>query len=257
MEVPEPDESLTPEQVRRAADELSDLLAERLPQRFYPSEGAWRVVLSATVARMGGLLDAITALADGAREPEVHVLLRSMYEHVVCFMWVSIHPRQRVHEWRIDTLRHRRKLHRDLADYGQPPLMADWELALAESGQDLPPVNVMAVEADAYWHHHVAGLHVNPGNGPKSFLTLEGLYLAIFRVGSRSAHATLEGLDYWAMKLPQDKTLVRLKAEAHSIHYAAMAVPLFAMALVVSHHVLGWPDADRVRAINDAMTGDA
>jgi hypothetical protein len=32
-------------------------------------------------------------------------------------------------------------------------------------------------------------------------------------------------------------------------------VPLFSMALVVAYERLGWPDAERVRIINDGLSG--
>jgi len=50
------------EAVAKAARELVALVVSHLPQRFYPSERAWRIFSAATMLRMADTVEATMAL---------------------------------------------------------------------------------------------------------------------------------------------------------------------------------------------------
>lgn len=91
--------------------------------------------------------------------------------------------------------------------------------------------------------------------GPEGILTMKGLYVAIYRYTSRAAHAQLDALDPYIDMKTYPRMVDRPTRTTQSIWWPLM-VPLFAHALLVCHHHLGWPDPDAVIAANDAMYVD-
>jgi hypothetical protein len=76
------------------------MLDERLPERFsLRGEPIWRPCLTALIARMAGILESTRPLAEPERQYDALILLRSLYEHVVTFLWLAIDPEPRVDEW--------------------------------------------------------------------------------------------------------------------------------------------------------------
>jgi Family of unknown function (DUF5677) len=246
-------EEITPDLLRRAVDDLFALVDERLPERFYPSEPISRVCLTALVARMAATLDSIAMLADPRRAGDTLVLLRTLYEHAVMFLWLAIDPEPRVDDWYGHTIKQRRTLHLDAVKYGVGDLMDPEELRVAEEAEKLKPLEQRAMEVDAFWAPRIRGFYENPVSGPKNVLTVEGLYLVIYRLASRDAHATIESVDPFITRLTGHKMVVSRGARHQTMLWAGVSLPIFAMALVVAHERLGWPDEDRVREINDGL----
>lgn len=255
MEQPErrPD-SITPGEIESATDELLALVAERLPERFDP-RGApiWRAALTALLARMAGILESMRHLARPERQADALILLRSLYEHLVTFLWLAADPKPRVEDWYGHTLRRRRAVALEAAAYGVEGVMSDDELRAAEEAENLKPLQQLARDVDAFWGPRIKGLYVQPASGPKHLLTLEGLYLGIFRLASRSAHATVESVNPWVREEGDGHLLVTRQPQASDLTWSGLAIPLFGMALVISQERLGWPDEAQVRAINDAL----
>jgi hypothetical protein len=247
-------ESVTPELIRTATDEMLTLVNERLPQRFYSSEPAWRAGLTALVARMAGIIESMRELVDSRRQADALVLLRSLYEHLVTFLWLAIDPEPRVREWYDHTIRHRGKLHNDALAFGVNDILTEDEVREARDAEELKPLQQRANQVDDHWGPKIRGFYSHPDGGPKHILTLGGMYLVIYRLASRQAHATIESVDPWLSQEPNGRWLVtRHPQDTGGLLWSALAIPLFAMALVVSHERLGWPDADCVREINDGL----
>ncbi len=93
---------------------------------------------------------------------------------------------------------------------------------------------------------------------PEGLLTTRGLYTAIYRLASRTAHAQIETVeDCIDMSRYPAKPAVVHAEHDESMTWSAISTPIFAMVLLVCHYRLGWPDPDVVRKINDGLTRDA
>jgi hypothetical protein len=108
----------------------------------------------------------------------------------------------------------------------------------------------MAKQVDEHWGGRPVGFRA-PQKDPADILTFGGLYVALYRIGSRAAHAQIQALDVYSDFLHYPRTVYRPITE-ESIWWP-IAVPLYAQALLVCHEQLGWPDPDKVRAINNEM----
>jgi hypothetical protein len=242
-----------PERIRKAADELLVLVRARLPERFYQHEPRWRSLGTAFIARMAGTVETMVGLAGDGRQMDSAVLLRSLYEHMVTFAWISIDPEPRIDRWFDDQHVELRKLHHDAALFGMTVLDAA-ELKRAKEAKELPPLIVQADEVDTYWAPLSRGFRAHPAEGPKNLLTVRGLYPAVYRVASRSAHAQPQSLE-GCMQLDRYPAVVDFERDDETF-LSFLAVPIFAMALLVSAHRLGWPDEDMVGQINEALAHD-
>jgi hypothetical protein len=244
--------SVNPELVRRATDEMLALVDLRLPERFWPSEPPWRSVLTALVARMAGIVASMRPLAEARHQADALVLLRALYEHLITFLWLAIDPDPRVGDWYRHTLAHRKALHHDALQFGVEDVLTPEQLEKAEEAETLKPLEQRANEADEFWGPRIRGFYVQPAKGPKNVLTLRGLYLVIYRLASRNAHATIESIDP-CVRTEGSRTIVDRHPREGSLIWSSLALPVFAMALVVSSERLGWPDEDAVREINDGL----
>ena len=247
-------DSITPDEIKSATDELLALVAARLPERFYLSgEPIWRACLTAFIARITGIVESMRPLAHPDRQSDALILLRSLYEHLVTFLWLAVDPEPRVRDWYGDTMRQRRTVALEALTYGVEGVMTDDQLRAAEEADNLKPLQQLARDVDAFWGPRIEGLYVQPASGTKHLLTLEGLYLGIFRLASESAHATAQSVGPWAREERGDRLLVTLQPRASNLTWSGLAIPLFGMALVIGHERLGWPDEAQVQVINDAL----
>jgi hypothetical protein len=243
-----PPEHVTPDLIRQASHDLVLLVDRRLPERFYPRESTWRGPLTALVARMASIVESLAILA----EPN----LRSLYEHLVTFLWLAIDPEPRVQDWHDDTLLHRRRLHNEAREYGAERVLTEAQLRQAEDAERLRPLAQRAEQADAHWAPRIPGFHVDPQGGPKNVLTMRGMYTVIYRLASRNVHATIESIDPWVELRANGRYAVIRQPRANEFNWSALGIPLFAMGLLVAKERLGWPDDHAVRSINDALMRD-
>jgi Family of unknown function (DUF5677) len=238
--------------VRGATDEMLALVDRRLPERFWPSEALWRMVLTALVARMAGIVASMRPLAEPRHQADALVLLRTLYEHLITFLWLAIDPEPRVGDWYGHTLVHRKALHHDALQFGVKGVLTAAQLKQAEESERLKPLQQRVDEVDQFWGPRIRGFYVQPAQGPKNVLTLLGLYLVIYRLASRNAHATIESIDP-CVRPDGPRTIVDRHPQEGSLIWSSLALPVFAMALVVSGERLGWPDEDAIREINDGL----
>jgi hypothetical protein len=247
---------LTPDRIHAATGEMLALVYGRLPERFWPSEKKWRLVMTAQVARMAGIVESMDRLVDPRCQPDAVVLLRTLYENLVNLAWFAIDPDTRVFDLIGHAMVKRKAMHNDLVAYGVDDLMSPDELERAKRYEALAPLDQRAEQVDMYWGPRIRGFYENAPGLPKPLLTLRGLYIAIYRLASRHAHGSLEALDHCARQDGR-RIVVERQHPEDSLLWSALALPVFAMGLVVASARLGWPDESAVRAINDALIHDS
>jgi hypothetical protein len=239
--------------VKTAAQALLGLVEEQLPTSFGAGEDEWHGYAAAFVCRMSELVRSILVLMEDGRTIDGGLLLRALYEHVVKFCWIAADSETRYPVWRSDGLVQRRKLHDDALPFGFTVLDAK-QLAEAQAATDrLPGMPELAQQVDAFWGGRIDAFRSRVKGAPLQLLTIRGMYIPAYRTLSEPVHAHADvmtayinaGTAIWPVG--QDAT-------DRSIWWA-LSVALFAQALLVCHAVLGAPDPDRVRAINNAMYG--
>ncbi len=236
------------EAVLDASRALVELVANRLPQRFY-REHRWRMVGTAMIVRMADIVDSLMVLMTGGCGVDSSILLRVLYEHVVTYCWISIDRDGNYDRWRSGGLYYQRALHNDALPYGIQ-ILSQAELQATKGAKKPPSVPAMAKDVDEHWGGQLVGFR-EPQKNPGNILTFSGLYVALYRIGSRAAHAQIQSLDVYGDFVRYPRKVSRPITE-QSIWWP-IAVPLYTQALLVCHEQLGWPDPDRARAINNEM----
>lgn len=236
--------------VATASRELIELVMTQLPQRFYRGEHPWRMFGAAVILRMADTVESMMALMSAGLPIDGLILLRTLYEQVIRYLWVSINPDNHMQAWGSNARWHLRKLHNDALRFGQT-IMDDDELAAADGAKELPPLADLALAVDDHWGGKMVGFR-SPATGKQGILTMRGLYTIIYRTGSQAAHVQPESLEPYGQLHALPRVIDRPSKEEPSIWWP-VAVALYAHALIVCHDQLNWPDPDRVRAVNDAM----
>lgn len=242
------------EAVATAGRELIELVTAHLPQRFYPSEHPWRMFGAAVIVRMADTMESMMALMAAGLPIDGLILLRTMYEQVIRYLWVSIDPDTHMEAWGSNARWHLRKLHNDALKFGQA-VMDDDELAAAKGSKELPGLADLARAVDTHWGGKMVGFR-SPGTGKQGILTMRGLYTMVYRTGSRAAHVQPDSLEPYGELHVSPRVIRRPSKDEPSIWWP-LAVALYSHALIVCNDQLNWPDPDRVRAISDAMYAPA
>jgi hypothetical protein len=212
--------------------------------RFYSGESWWSAFYSAALLRAADTTESITGRAGEMSNADVLTLLRSLYEQVVTLCWVATDPDVRHQVWVGDARRELIKLAADAAKYGADVLPT----RVKATTQRLPPLPQRAEAADAYWAARVDGLHV-----PGHLLAFRGLYVSIYRLGSRSTHGSFSAA---AEYVDQTRHPIEVRQPAgREPLWPALATPTLSMGLAVASTRLRWVDADEVRRLNDLATG--
>lgn len=248
LEWPEPP---TKDQAAQAARELVALVETHLPQRFYRGEPYTREFCAAAIVRMADTVEAVLALRAAGLPLDGLVLLRTFYEMVVRFLWVSIDPAVNTVHWGNDARRRSLTMHREVAERGHT-LLNDEQIARASGAGKLPPLAELAEVVDEHWGGRMTGFSALPVDGGEGMLSMRGMYTFVYRPASALAHMqpeTLEPYSTWG-KFP---SVVDRPPRDEPSPWWPIVVPLYAHALIACHDQLNWPDPDRVRAINNAM----
>ena len=233
--------------MRTAAAALVQLVDDHMPQRFY-REHPWRLWQAAAVARMADTVASMMILMCAGRAADGRILLRALYEQVVTFCWVAIDPEVHGQAWNDNAVVQLRKMHKDAERYGVT-VMTPEQTAIAAAAEPMPSLIQRAHEVDAHWGGRMAGFRQPT---PDDILNMQGLYLAIYRLGSRAVHAEHTALTANVGLDGYPRRVYRAPADEGDPWWS-LAVPLFALALLVCDSQLNWPDAERVVAINNAM----
>jgi Family of unknown function (DUF5677) len=238
------------EKTEVAARDLIALVEARLPQRFYGGESYWRFYCAAMIMRMADTVEAMLALMHADYPVDGLVLLRALYEEVVGYLWIASNSDTNLLLWIEGACAWELKMHNDAANYGMEILSPD-EVQACQGARMIPDLAQRAAEVDKHWGGRLIGFRPAM-NGQEGILTFRGLYVAIYRFASRAAHGHPSSLSPYADAEVDPARVSRSEPAPTSIWWP-LAVPLFAHALIVCSDHVGWPEADRVRAINDAM----
>jgi len=241
----------TEEKAAEAAGELIGLVEARLPQRFY-RENRWRMLGAAMIVRMADTVRSIMVLSSLGLDGDAMTLLRALYEQVVVYCWIASEPDGHLLRWVSDAEWHQLRLHHDALAFGQE-VVTKSQVEKAKNAEKLPDVAQLAEAADKYWSARISAFRPPKGKPamPADILNFRGLYVAIYRIASRSTHAKPHALDPYC-DYDSYPNIVNL-AKHEPTSYPSLMVPLYAQALLVCHHELKWPDPETVIAINNKM----
>jgi hypothetical protein len=244
---------ISTDEIALALDQLRGLVDKHLPKRFYPSMGLWPPIAAAMITRMADIARSTAVLLRADCHLDAVVMTRVMYEQAIVFCWIAADPGERLVHWQRAERAAALKAHREASDYGLTVLTPD-EVEKAKDFTGLSVWNLVR-EVDAFWPEKVKGFRKSSGEKAMiDILTLSGLYLGVYRVASRPIHAHPESLELsLRAKPPSSSGYVVEHVPTKKWGLVATVVPVFAMALMVHHHLFDWPDADAVRTVNQRL----
>lgn len=241
------------DEVEQRARLLVGLVTEHLPvEGFSRGPGdSWPLIGPALVARATGSLQAIMTLLPLDRDADALILLRSLYEHVTTFAWLSSEPTaERLGRWLKSDSVARIRADDDCVRLGMPILEADQrarlERTIASLPSEMPDLLSQAEAADNHWSGHIDGL--DESGMPSSF---RGLYAFAYRRFSAIAHPSNMGLNFVTTDLDGGGHRVDLEQLQPEMRGPfGLSTVVFALGLYVAEASLGWPAA---AAIDSAM----
>jgi hypothetical protein len=244
---------LEPHQLKRVNRDFVRYVRRNFPMRFYQREGKWPVCATAALLRMCDTVDSIMALMGKRKLGDARALLRSLYEQVVVFSWVAIHPDTRLELWEGTSKKEQLKLHNEALRYGETVLTPKKVTEFA-AARDIPPTVAMANELDEYWPGRVPGLHEAGG-----LLSFHGLYQGIYRVGSRQTHGTFAALDPYVQGWPprrQGATITVRESTEHNMLVYSLAAPLLGIPLLIAARGFAWLDETEIQRFINRATAE-
>jgi hypothetical protein len=239
---------LTPPKLRRVNREFIAFVRASYPRRFYKQEPWWAMYDAAALLRMSDTVEGMMLLMARRKDGEALVLLRSLYEQAVVFMWAAIDPEERHRRWGEESNVMLLRAHNELLPYGHT-LLTPAEVKACEAAKGTPPVDAMARAVDDYWTSRVPGFAPTDG-----LLSMHGLYQSIYRLGSRPAHGAFDSLEPYLRKEPYPPCVAE-RANDPMLWYS-LAAPLFGLSLVVGAERFDWIDAARVLRFLDRATAE-
>jgi hypothetical protein len=249
-----PLEEVEPELLRKTTDQISALIAERLPM-MSPAGDDWPPIADGFLARTGQLLEALTVLVEHGHEGEAQMLLRIVYEHVTTFCWLAIDPEANILQWREWADSRQLKLHRDAKRFGIT-VLTKAEVARYESARAPLPLPQLAEKVDDYWSEQSTAFrpYDDSGEDPPSILTFSGFYTSVYRKASNLIHADMASPDRFASMPLQGHVTIR-SAEQHSESqdYPAFSIAMVGFLLIVFGDRFNWPDRAVVEAITNGL----
>lgn len=250
--------------VRAAMAQIDRLLVLMPPEivtdSSAPQEGRelhnWDVVAPAMLFSAANCLLSLRWLATTPvprREQDASILLRRLYEHVVCFAWIAIDPPVHAKRWVAYDYRYRLATDTELQRLGKtaiaPTQRKSFE-AYRQDNQDMPSVEARARDADTYWLPRLAHHSDGRPNAERAF-SLADEYTSIYRTTSANTHPSPRSLfDYVNPGFATGRFRIGfMPTLQENDRYAYTLAPLtFATMLLVSEQVLGYPAADKVFA---------
>jgi hypothetical protein len=230
---------------------LAAVVDDDLPRTYWTGEGEWPPIAAGFMARLGDIAESAALLIENGRGPDAQVLGRIMYEQAVNFCWIATDPDRRIARWKDSYRAQLRATHEAAIKYGLE-LLSPQELEQVQGKRKIS-VETMAAQADRYWSPRIAGFRIATDKKEQiNLLTIEGLYLGVYRVASRIVHATVFSLDSVLRQNTSQRVVVE-RRKSNTVETAPTPVPIFVMAIAVHHHLFKWPDVDRAYTLSDAL----
>ncbi len=255
------DLSPTPHSPRERAFDEHVLALVEIGRRV-PPMGTWsghrsHRVLVAMMLRALDTAESVVTLRQVGNEADGLALSRVLFDHVATYCWlVSGDAEERFRRWWKNELAAARTLanaadripalRRRLAEADAPPPSETPPHVEAVAG--LPPVEVLAREADAAWSVPVrAALE---GGSVAELPGLDDLYVLSFKLNSQFVHATGSFTETHLRTDPRAPGVFALEAPGRIVGLAAFeqVLTLLAWGLAVTHLTWGWPAIEPVRA---------
>src|SRR5262249_420362 len=146
-----------------------ELTATFLPRtcRSTGVHGDWPLSGYAMLARAAGTMRSVMSLIPERRATDAAVLLRTLFESVVTFVWIAIDPDVTADAWVRGGRRQRIKADNDLRQDGAPALLepdvrAQFETLIAAGPMMPESLAVRAEQADAHWASRVDAVEADP-----------------------------------------------------------------------------------------------
>lgn len=258
-----PDAEATP-RIRAAMQQIDRLLGllpnDLIVQTLEGTEGRelhnWDVVAPAMLFSAANCLLSLRWLAmtpAPRREQDASILLRRVYEHVVCFAWIAVNPAVNARRWVAYDYKYRLAADQELQRLGKAGIDPDTREKFEAFRHDYPPmpsVEVRAREADDYWlpklAHHAQG---HPRR--ERIFSLQDEYTAVYRSTSANTHPSPRSLfTYVNPGFAPGRFQIGFhpKLDEDDRYPYTMAPLVFATMLLVSEQVLGFPKAEAVFA---------
>jgi hypothetical protein len=212
----------------------------------------WRILGPALLARAAYALETIRILA--ARDVDVAVITRTLYETVLTFTWIAIDPSKHAFRWLRTDRDERLTAMRELQGFGvyvDPDTIRRYEMDVSMAPKPMPSVYDMAREADAHW---MRALHeFSTGSSKYEF---RGLYTALYRAASGAVHPRQSWLGSFVHNAGPTSLRVGDPIPAQKLAMLRQAPFCFASGLLVSAVRLGWPPAAEVIAAFDEVNDE-
>ena len=128
----------------------------------------------------------------------------------------------------------------------------DWRRRGRQAGpapeRVLPSLATRAQQADEHWAERIEGLHA--ADHPLGF---RGLYISVYRVGSRTTHGSMSVLDQYVTHDRPNRRSVHEAAPDSRLLFALLA-PIFGITLTIAAQQMKGIDSQRVREIVERAT---
>lgn len=212
-----------------------------LPMRFYPTEPSWRMWAMGKLVSAADTLGAITTLMHDDFEKDARGLARSLYEQVVTICWLLIDPpanEERLHGSELYELL---RLHKFGDGFGET-VLDESQVEFAQGKPRMPDMRERSLQVEEHW-----GSVLKPVREAGHLLSIHGMYLALFQLGSRSTHGALTSLDPFFVQEPSRVVLDRARPETQIFYMLAAAI--FGSGLCVAAQRFPCIDEARVREI--------
>jgi hypothetical protein len=225
---------------------LQDVALRHVP-RMHPLVSTfttWPASGDAMFVRCIEGLIAIDRLMDDGLERDAWALVRTLYEHIVTFAWISAAPAERLQLWMADDFGERIKAMNDMSRFGtthDPAVRAALEEQIQSAASSkLPSLPAMAHAADEYWSTRTE-LH----SGPKERKSFSGLYAIAYRQGSARTHST--PLGHRSLAIEQgESVLFTTGLVSKAPNPFTMTPMLFSMGALIASIALGWPSSSDI-----------
>jgi Family of unknown function (DUF5677) len=217
------------------------------PMRFYVGERTWRATVSVLLLTMADTVEHLVTEASTMCEIDALTLLRSVFERSVTVAWILVDPDVRWPMWREQSARSSRIIFEEIAAYG----FEIAEPAMPRPGIDrLPKLEARTDDVDAYWAPRVDGLRAAGHH-----YSFRGLYTIIYRTGSQSAHGGLSSMNEYQDWSKRPVVVSRPTGPGDPM-WAALATPVYAIALVIAATRFKWINPDRIRQTIPGNAGE-
>jgi Family of unknown function (DUF5677) len=247
---PPPD--VSPAQLRKATDEITALIKDRLPLQL-PPDDMWPPIAHGFLARAGTLLESVTLSVERGMPGEAQMLLRILIEHVAIFCWLAIDPEPHIARWR-EWAEHRSyQVHKNASERFGIERLTPAEAAKAKKAKQPMKMHKLAGAVDKHWSKISPAFRSYNPKDP-DILTFIGIYTAVYSKTSNLVHADTVSIErFMTMPLQGEATIHAREKRSENNDYPSFALAMMGFLLVAFEHHFSWPAPDVVKGITNGL----